>query len=404
MILRLLLPLFVATLVRGLSCAPPSSPKAAWELAGRVFTGRVETVRPAPLVVHVTARVKEAFKGVEVGAEVTFQAATMLGDFQFQPGDEYLFYVLQQGQEWTVSPCLRTRLIRLAPDDLQFLRGLPESAEGTRLSGVLVMEGLRRPGPMEGVVVKAHSGAQTLTARTGADGVYVFSGLAPGAWRVAPELPPGVAVERHRITRTARTEEPGMEGPVEIGEGEQASWDLFAAYAMRIRVSVIAPDGTPFPEVRPVAVGPAGRSERGWPSGDDYDLTGLPPGTYRVQAIPLGWRADGSPFPPVEAPAAVTVSVEAPRAEVVIRMPAAPRWVRLSGVVVDAAGAPLRGAWVDFKGGDYWASSEVTGADGRFELKVLAGRRGELRARGGGPPVPLIVEKPMEGVRLRGVP
>src|SRR5260370_67327 len=143
---RFALMLVVATRAWACSCGGDwPSVKQAWEKTPFVFLGTVEIADPDEdgsrtifQEQSVRIRVDEAFKGVSRGQTIELHQGANDCAAKFRTGQPAVFY-LQGGMtsgSWSVPPCTHALgNAEPAGDDLLFLRGLPKSAIGTRLSG-----------------------------------------------------------------------------------------------------------------------------------------------------------------------------------------------------------------------------------------------------------------------------
>src|ERR1051325_1067474 len=82
--------------------------------------------------------VEQSFKGVE-GGEIEVQTGMGGGDcgYSFKKGERYLVYAYLDSKtnRYHTSICTRTASLSRASEDLDFLRGLPDSMTKTRISG-----------------------------------------------------------------------------------------------------------------------------------------------------------------------------------------------------------------------------------------------------------------------------
>jgi len=102
------------------------------ERADVVFSGKVETIEPAPMPgddpkwparLKVTLRLRAVWKGVPEGERVTVFTASQSAacGFEFQSGKKYLVYAYDSDGELTATLCSRTTLLKRAEEDLQGL-------------------------------------------------------------------------------------------------------------------------------------------------------------------------------------------------------------------------------------------------------------------------------------------
>ena len=113
-------------LAEACSCAVPKPASEAFKDAGLVVAGKVEEVVGTdlgPKTIRFT--VTEAFRGVDA-KEVLLESrggGSAACEFTFRAGQEYLVYASKRaGGGWETSICTRTNQVRLAAEDLKYLR------------------------------------------------------------------------------------------------------------------------------------------------------------------------------------------------------------------------------------------------------------------------------------------
>src|SRR5258707_569918 len=139
----------------------------------------------------VRIRVDEAFKGVSGGQTIELHQGASRCTAKFRTGQRAVFYLFQgMHGGWSVQPCFHSiGSAEPAGDDLLFLRGLPRSAIGTRLSGQVEYyqesptEPFNRVVGVPKVTVRI-SGPQGFSQQTETNGAGVFEvfGLQPGTY------------------------------------------------------------------------------------------------------------------------------------------------------------------------------------------------------------------------------
>lgn len=182
------------------SCRERPSTKDAWKDSPAVFLGAVEHVErdlePAefPGGQSVLVRAGESFKGAKRNQTFRLKQPGYNCGRKFTAGERALFYLHPTGKldVWVAPDCHRTRSYADAEDDLLFVRGLPASAVGTRLSGSVrdVSEGSRNARSVPGVIVKVRSDNRLVaTMTTNANGVFERYGLPAGHYQIDVEAP-----------------------------------------------------------------------------------------------------------------------------------------------------------------------------------------------------------------------
>jgi hypothetical protein len=139
--------------------------------------------------------VDEAFKGSSVEQIFVLDQPGHDCAPKFSEGEQVVLYLHHRtGELWEAFGCHRSRPLERAADDLLFLRALPGSAAGNRLSGDVVQIAVNehrmeeRPVPEIPVTVYGPVG-ETFHAVTNASGVYELYNLPPGKYRATIELP-----------------------------------------------------------------------------------------------------------------------------------------------------------------------------------------------------------------------
>ncbi len=140
-------------------------------------------------------RVKTAYRGDEDEDEIV-DVWTPFGDcgVDFQTGESYLVYADDDEETNLMSTdtCSGTRRLSDAGTDLAYLYFVENnSAESTRLDGFATtnqfhqLDALHTQAPVAGVMVELKSARGSRFAETGADGKFIFDGLAAGDYTVA---------------------------------------------------------------------------------------------------------------------------------------------------------------------------------------------------------------------------
>jgi hypothetical protein len=178
--LGLLLVFFNAPEVLACLCAQPDPVCKAFDLASIVFVGTAsgseqvtaqtevynpgkgkESLNHSERLYRFT--VEQNFKGVK-GQEIEIQTGMGGGDcgFGFRQGERYLIYAYFDAKinKHRTSICSRTTAYSNAYEDLDYLKGLPDSATKTRISGTVTQimnerdkSGSQKRQPMAGVKV-----------------------------------------------------------------------------------------------------------------------------------------------------------------------------------------------------------------------------------------------------------
>ncbi len=397
---RCVLILLTANSAWGCVCSGWSTAKQAWQNASVVIYGTVTFADPevGTMFHPQTARVPvdEAFKGAFVGQTLEFHLGGSDCDAKFRQGERVLLYPYPAREKgaWTVPPCVGAN----GADALRFLRELPRSAQGTRLSGEVELyedsakQPFRHVGGLPGVKVKISGpDASTYEEVTDADGVYERFGLPPGRYSVSMNAPKGWRIKFPVANPKVR----GDENVADLEEKGDASVDFVLQADTRLSGRVIDARGKPVPHVCMQLMEKDGRGERDAFSFEcskegngRFNFEMMAPGQYRVVAHQDG-KADGIKsrttlyLPGVrEREAGTLITVEAGKYVngLELRFPTDEKRHNLSGQVKYTDGVPLRGAvtFVSEKSG-YAERTEIR-PDGSFDLSVVEGIDGELFA------------------------
>jgi protocatechuate 3,4-dioxygenase beta subunit len=390
----------------GCVCAGWPSAKDAWQGSPVVFLGYVESIQPVESAKGfepqtAVVRVDEAFKGSRRGQ--TFKLSQEGNDCspKFKAGERVLFYLFpaETAGLWNAPGCHRSRDLDSAADDLLFLRHLPDSAHGNRLSGEIEVyensgpNGFQRSGGLPGVTVTISSekGAPIRTATNG-DGVYEVYGLPPGTYKVDIEVPKGLRIYFPLITGKRLPGDKKASATLGPDSGVSVGFVLMAD--TRISGRVLDPRGKPMKGVciRLEAASDKENTVRvfGCTSAEgNYKIEQMPPGQYRVVANSGNQLTARTPFPKLYYPGTtdpqkaelVTVAASGATEGIDIRVPAMEKVVRLSGQVLFSDGAAVPKAFVNFQAGDgKYEEYSLAKDDGSFSFPVVSGKPGEVRA------------------------
>ncbi|PWT92497.1 MAG: hypothetical protein C5B54_03395 [Acidobacteria bacterium] len=201
----------------GCSCAQGGTVCGDYASAAAVFVGVVSDITRGSIrrdetskedlffgkIVHFS--VEQAYKGVE-SPEISVETGNGGGDcgYPFESGKRYLVYAygIPKGKLGT-GICSRTKPLSQASEDLDYIRGLPESASKSRVSGTLIRHtddrdanGFRKTKPMSETKIVIIGDGHQFEAFTNEQGVYVVTGLPAGKYRVKPVLSSNLRLER----------------------------------------------------------------------------------------------------------------------------------------------------------------------------------------------------------------
>jgi len=190
-------------------CAPESTPCEAYGDASSVFVGHVTS---ADVSTHegyssryYEIKVEEVFLGT-IASIVRVSSSSLLCGYEFERDKHYLIYTygdLNDGKEFSVTYCSRTRPLDAAADDLEFLRSRP-GLKGGRIYGTIERLDQIDPSrvgvtkhPAAGIRVRVEDGVSSRDVVTDENGWYEVVGMQQGAYRIEAKLPEGFLPFRH---------------------------------------------------------------------------------------------------------------------------------------------------------------------------------------------------------------
>ncbi len=279
-----------------------------------------------------------------------------------------------------------------------FLRALPKSANGTRLSGTVELyedspqQAFKRVGGIPNVHVSVFG--QQGPAReliTNVNGVYELYGLPPGNYSVSIEPPSGLRIKFPLTTGSVPVK--GNDAAVELTRDGAASVDFVLQADTRVSGCMLDAKGSPRKDVCIDLEPVEGRGENGArffdcsKAGGVFKMEMMPPGKYWLVAhdeVTVERLKSKSTlyYPGVrDRERSTFVSVEAGKYldHLDIRLPSDEERYKVQGRFQFADGAPVAGARVTFTSprSGYTETTE-THADGSFGLSVVAGMEGQL--------------------------
>ena len=367
---------------------PLERPCTAYWNASTVFAGRADSVQRTSGSRRVTFTILERLRASsEIGDA---DARTVTLDLpstspcasRIRQGKEYIVYAERVAEGLSLARCSRTREIDDAAADMSYARSvLDGSAPAGTIDGRAVVSVRDLAGriaapalPAAGVGVRTVSGGQQDQTATNGAGDFTLPGRGAGAHSVAIDVP-----ERY------------------YGESTAAAVELRDPRACADVEFTLAPDGRVAGRVvdsqsRPLAgltveLSTLNQTQRRVAVTDRdgrYEWTRLPAGRFVVGVTTGAQARGGKParlfLPGVNAIASAARLVVGEGERVAapeFRLPAAVKYVAISGFVVDADGTPVEGAQVYVKGANEGGRivGEPVAADfvGRFTVTALAG-------------------------------
>jgi hypothetical protein len=376
------------------SCATEGLPcGAAWS-ADAVFVGHVVSIEtlttPGNLTSrrHVELAVLEAFRGVQL-SQLSLVAGGTNCDYPFRMGETYVVYAYRSADgQLSTSICARTRPVAEATEDLTYLRSLATLDMGSpaRVDGrVQLWEYPAPPGgqlkPVPRVAVTATGGGRTFSARTNDRGEFELTGLTLGTYNLLASAPDGYDAVNLTL---------GIRDPRGCGTPT-----LYIRHDGRVTGRVVDSrgggiSGLPLELVLAAELDTPGGSRtrvQTWTNRDGtFELRLVQPGECLLGFNSIRPHNGGR----LTFPRALHPGVLEPTAATRIQVTAGERMrlgnfvvpetiklVNVSGIVVDEAGLPIRGAYVALRdrteGPNVIGSRFVTGDDGRFAFSLVDG-------------------------------
>ena len=328
--------------------------------------------------------VDQAFRGVN-GTQVAALTGIGGGDcgYGFKIGEQYLVYAYRDGQKkemLATSICTRTRSVRNAGEDLEYIEGLSKATPGGLVFGSVTKSNWPPGGlvPLEGVKITIERPGKSVTVTTDSDGKFRASSLPEGTYKVRVAPPEGLSAGRN---------ESENESEIKIADRGCATVSFELAVDGRVIGRVIDAEGIPLSNCY-VMLKPADEEKRysGFSdsaSSDDegrYEIKRIPPGHYKLSVYYNGPPGELlKSFPLVYYPgvlsadqAGVIVVGESAKVEDVdFRLPTPPERT-IEGVVLWPDGKPAPGAQLTCYIHDGEAPIKIDG-QGHFSFKTYEG-------------------------------
>jgi hypothetical protein len=309
-------------------------------------------------------------------------------DYDFATGETYFVYANSGAKKDGMLrvPMNRTRKMKDAAADIEFVSELPRAAPTARIFGRIVradqnfQEGRQETLPLAGVKVTARGEGRTFEALTDAEGNYELNDLPPGSYQVMPAYPAHLSAEGG--SRLAQVIARGC-----------AELDFYTHSDARIKGRVLDPQGRPLPEAKVdlIAADGAEISHKGMFAFTDqegrYELKDVPPGRFLLGLNLSRPPDERAPYPRTYYPGvasaaqatAITVGEGAMLPSYDLQL-----LPRLTDRTVDVVvtwpdGRPVDDATLRLEDPDYpWNSSatpvkSVEGQEGRYRLTGFEG-------------------------------
>ncbi len=208
--LAVLIVILLADRAYACSCVPRMPPCEAYKETPAIFIALVTDIdlpsKDTNKSPYAYLSIEQAFKGINE-TKIKMWQGSGSGDcsFVFEKGERYLIYAgySDETKQFHTNICTRSRPLAYAAEDLDYLRGLPSSNQGTRLSGTVVKYDYEEIGSpsipelISGVKVIAEGeNGQRFEAITNNEGFYKMVDLPSGRYKVRAEIPPYLSLTR----------------------------------------------------------------------------------------------------------------------------------------------------------------------------------------------------------------
>lgn len=386
----------------GCSCYPSGPPCQAYGKTDVIFVGtpvrvsQIELKWNGHLMTHnnYRFRVREPLKGVkEREINVVTNAQGGACGYKFELGTEYVVYGYRDQATRRVSTglCTRTRPLADGTEDVQFARNAASRPRGSEIFGTaerywvdLATGDRSEDGWVTNAKVTATAGTNVFTTTTGTDGRFRFSGLTPGKYSVAIEMPADLSPQRTRN--------------VEVADRGCAQVDYYATLDGRIQGRLVdqtgKSGGIEAVSLVPLVSIKEKRPRNFWDVSDengDFEIKDLPPGQYLL-GLNVGDAPDKDEpyettyYPGTRDPDSATIFTLGSAEKISgieFRVPLPLTERPITGQVVWPNGRPALNATVDLT---YMANGHHAGfgikvdAAGRFSAPAFEGIRYRIRA------------------------
>jgi len=400
----------VTPAARACSCAGRETPCEGFGSASAVFSGTVTATREREranvndpddvgYVRLFKFSVEQSFRGVDT-TEVEILTGSGGGDcgYDFKIGGRYLVYAHRYRNYLVTTICSRTKPFAQANEDLAFLGNLSSAAPGAAIYGRL-LPGRETKTELAAIaanaLIKIEGANVRKEVRPDAEGHYRISGLPPGKYKVAVQLPETLTSD-------------GPEREISVADRGCAGDIFFIHDNGRVMGQVLDAEGQPVngvliilkPESDPRDYGlNTGRTD----SEGRFSISNIPAGRYLIGANQSKFRNPGDPglaypgvfYPGVVDQASAQVITVGPGERltgldfrVPLRRPPSVAVIQ----VVWADGSPVEKAFLSLRD-PAGVSDSSFGAQadeqGRFTINGYVGQKVIVEARSNRPYVPL---------------
>jgi hypothetical protein len=387
--------------VNACSCVPDRPVCESFGSASAVFVGKVVGAAEQKTeknedgttttydVGAIYFAVEEAFSGVKGRKKVTIHSGTGGADcgYWFLRGERYLVYAygdLKEGLGTNI--CTRTRPLRDATEDLNFLRQLPVEGSGVKIHGMVGKfgdeideDGSRKVEGLAGISITiTNKQGKRTELITDSNGSYEISGLKSGEYEVRASLPEYYYEDEYSVRK------------IKVYDRGCAREDFAAIPNGQISGRIVDAEGNPVKKAKIVLIKPdiegylSMRNEIAADYVNDekgrFELNQIPPGEYLL-GLNVTFSPDADePYPPTYYPGVrertqatrIKVGLGEKLREYILRLPPKLSERVIEGVVVWPDGSPAVGAHVHLTDQNHpgWIANGTveTEASGRFTL------------------------------------
>ena len=358
-----------------------------------VFVGTVT----GPLAVHdgrvvrARMRVDRGYKGVSEKSLVLFDDGWCESP-ELRVGEQYVMYTsrLDNG-DIPSRGCNRSRHVKYAAEDLEYLNGLATAAPTAGISGRVldrISDFFGNDRPIQGVEVRITGHRTSENVTTDVEGRYSLGGLDPGeyvvtaghpGYRLMADEPAKVSLVARGCAVVTLIFRKQYRGAI---EGTVARWN---GTPVRSGLEVQLLGLETWTDGRQTFTS-SGGSVRTNGKGE-YSCREIAPGRYKIVLNRYSFPTAHAPYPTIYWPdtrseseaATIKVGDEGPSRRFDFKLPAEPRSARVSGIVLAATGRPIAGVQVHIEAlpengiADNDQNRPISDAEGKFSFTALEG-------------------------------
>jgi len=407
--------LFSAEAAKACSCMGPTDVLAGFDAAKNVAIFKVRSIEKYAEgekgygyggVKQAKLTVEKVFKGkLKVGQEFTFMQGGG-GDciwtyHEKSVGVELLYFLGDNPTKdklWAAMICTRSNSVKYAAADLLYLEKMAKVRGKTRLSGTVsqkiessVDETPSTEIPLAGRKIRITGNGKNIELKTDQNGVYEIYGLPPGNYKITPE----------KIYGFKFSNDDKSSAEVKIHEEDHTEENFEFEINNSIRGKLFDSNGIALKDVCLNLIPARGTESEDFSEGDCTDENGvflfdeIPAGTYLIVINKENEITAREPFGRFYYPATekredaaeITIGAGDFIKDLIVNAPQTAATITVTGVLLFEDGKPAVEKTVIFiddtnpKKGEKYISPDaraVTDEKGRFSIRILKGRKGEL--------------------------